>query len=189
MASVLSFWQLPDEEKAFLRYFARGGEVVAIRHMEAVADPAALRPLSVEELIGRSDSIRLYFTLRSVVADPLRLHRWESESPGEPVRYSLPVDFPAIVYDAGTLADGRLSKSNVAADTSQASSEVAAWVRRVFGWLRRATPHWHEYEAYRVTELAAREALGGLSLVPYHGWKGASTGRSSFAPRRRVGKG
>ncbi len=183
MASVVSFWQLPDEEATFFRYLARGGKVVAIRHMEAVPDPATLRPMPVETLVGRPDAGRLYLTLRSAVADPLPLHRWEPETPGEPVRYSLADEVPAIVYDAGTLANGRLSKSNAVAYPSQAPVAVAAWMRRVFGWLRRATPHWHEYDAYRVTELAAQAALGGLSLVPYHGWRGRSTGRSSFAPR------
>ena len=56
-------------------------------------------------------------------------------------------------------------------------------MRRVFAWLRRHTPHWHEYQGYRVTERAAHATLGGLLLVPYHGWRGDTTGRSSFAPR------
>lgn len=183
MASVVTFWQLPDEEAAFLRYLAGGGEVVAIRHMEAVPDPVSLRPVPVEELVGRTDAGRLYFTLGSIATEPMPLHRWEPEPPGEPVQFSLPVGLPAIVYDAGTLADGALSQSNAAAYPSKAPAMVAAWMRRVFGWLRRAAPHWHEYESYRVTELAAQEALGGLALVPYHGWRGRSTGRSSFAPR------
>jgi hypothetical protein len=183
MASVVTFWQLPDEEAAFLRSLARGGQVVAIRHRETVPDPAPLRPVPVEELVGRADAGRLYLTLRSVTTGPLPLHRWEPELLGEPVRFSLPVGFPAIVYDAGTLVDGALSQSNAAAYPSEAPAVVAAWMRRVFGWLRRAAPHWHEYEGYRVTELAAQAALGGLSLVPYHGWRGRSTGRSSFAPR------
>jgi hypothetical protein len=183
MPSVVTFWQLPTEEEAFLRYLGRGGESVAVRHMEAVPDPATLRPVPVEELVGRTDTGRLYLTLRSVVAEPLPLHRWEPESPGEPVRYSLPVEFPAIVYDAGTLVGRALSQSNCAAYPSEAPAAVAVWMRRVFGWLRRTTPHWHEYERYRVTEFAAQAALGGLSLVPDHGWRGRSTGRSSFAPR------
>jgi len=188
MPSVVGFWQLPSEEAMFFRYLARGGDVVAIRHREAVPDPSVIRPLSVADLIGRQDSDRVYLTLQSVVAEPLPLHRWEPESSGEPVRYSLPVGFPAIVYDAGRLADGQLSQSNASAYPSQAPAVVAAWMRRVFGWLRRATPHWHEYKSYRVTVLAAKAALDGLLLVPYHGWRGASTGRSSFAPRRRVGR-
>jgi hypothetical protein len=183
MASVVTFWQLPDEETAFLRYLARGGEVVAIRHMEAVPDPATLRAVAVEELVNRPDAARLYLTLRSAVADPLPLYRWEPESPGAPTRYSLPIGFPAIVYDAGTLVGAALSQSNAAAYPSEAPAALAAWMRRVFAWLRRAAPHWHEYEGYRVTELAAQAAIGGLSLVPYHGWRGRSTGRSSFAPR------
>jgi hypothetical protein len=183
MASVVSFWQLPEEEVTFLRYLARNGEVVAIRHMEAVPDPAALQAVPVEELVGRPDSTRLYLTLRAVVADPLPLHRWEPKSPSEPVRFSLPVEFPAIVYDAGTLAGGELSKSNAAAYPSWAPAAVAAWMRRVFGWLRRAAPHWHDYESYRVTERAAQATFAGVSLVPYHGWRGKPTGRSSFASR------
>jgi hypothetical protein len=189
MASVVTFWQMPSEEEVFLRYLARGEDVVAIRHREAVPDPSVIRPISVADLIGRPDADRVYLTLQSVVAEPLPLYRWEPESPGEPVRYQLPVGFPAIVYDAGWLAGVELSQSNAAAYPSEAPAAVAGWMRRVFGWLRRAAPHWHEYDAYRVTELAANAALDGLSLVPYHGWRGTSTGRSSFAPRRRAGRG
>ena len=188
MASVVAFWQLPSEEESFLGYLARGGDVVAIRHREAVSDPAAIHPVPVAELIGRTDTHRLYLTLQSETAEPLELRRWEPETRGEPVRYSLPVGFPAIVYDAGTLAEGRLSQSHAAAYPSQAPAPVAAWMRRVFGWLRRATPQWHEYERYRATELAAQAAIGGLVLVPHHAWRGSSTGRSSFAPRQRAGK-
>src|SRR5262245_25770966 len=130
MASVVSFWQLPAEEERFLRYLADGGEVVAIRHMEAVADPAAIRPVPVADLFGRTDTSRLYLTLRSAVARPLKLHRWEPDSPKEPVRYSLPAEFPAIVYDVGTMTDGRLSKSNASAYPATAPAEVAAWMRR-----------------------------------------------------------
>jgi hypothetical protein len=184
MASVVTFWQLPSEEEALLRYLSRGGDVVAIRHCEAVPDPAAIRPTPVTDLVGRPDSGRVYFTLRLVVAEPLPLHRWDPESPGDPVRYSLPVAFPAIVYDAGSLVGRQLSQSNAAAYPAQAPAEVAAWMQRVFGWLRRASPHWHEYPGYRVTDLAAEAALDGLLLVPYHGWQGTPTGRSSFAPRR-----
>ena len=187
MASVVTFWQLPSEEEAFLRYLSRGGDVVAIRHCEAVPDPSAIRPTSVAELIGRRDCDRVYLTLKSVTAGPLPLHRWDPESPGKPVQYSLPVDFPAIVYDAGSLKRRQLSQSNAAAYPAQAPANVAAWMRRVFGWLRRSAPHWHEYQRYRVTELAAKAALDGQLLVPYHGWRGTSTGRSSFAPRRVVG--
>jgi hypothetical protein len=82
MASVVTFWQLPSEEESFLRYLARGGDVCAIRHMEAVADPAAIHPVPVEELIGRADTQRLYLTLRSVAMIPLELHRWDPKSPG-----------------------------------------------------------------------------------------------------------
>jgi hypothetical protein len=185
MASVVTFWQMPGEEERFLRYLAGSGEVVAIRHREAVPDPAAIRPAPIEEVIGRTDAGRLYLTLRAVTTGPLPLHRFEPASPGKPILYSLAIRFPAIVYDAGILADGRLSSSNAAAYPSQAPAEICAWMRRVFAWLRRNTPHWHEYETYRVTEQAARAALEGLALVPYHGWRGRLTGRSSFHRRPR----
>jgi hypothetical protein len=183
MASVIAFWQLPTEEASFLRYLARSGEVFAIRHMEAVDDPAALRPLPIEELIDRTDAGRLYLTLRSVGLAPLALHRWDPQTPGDAIRYSLPVRFPAIMYNAGTLVENCLSQSDASAYPSEAPAPVAAWMRRVFGWLRRSAPHWHEYRSYRVTELAAQAAIGGLNLVPYHGWQGRATGRSSFLPR------
>jgi hypothetical protein len=183
LASGVTYWQLPDEEADFFRYLAER-EVVAIRHMEAVADPAVLRPVPVCDLIGRADESRLFLTVPEVVSEPLPLKAWEPASPGEPVRYSLPYAFPAVMYDAGTLLGGRVSQTHASALPAVAPTSVAAWMRRVFGWLRRATPHWHEYPGYRVTDRAAEAALAGLVLTPYHGWSGNSTGRSSFAPRR-----
>jgi hypothetical protein len=158
MASVVTFWQLPCEEERFLRFLTRGGDVVAIRHMEAVVDRASIHPLPVGELIGRADTRRLYLTLRSVTAGSLELHRWEPKTQDEPVRYSLPSRFPAIMYDIGTLTEGRLSQSNAAAYPSYAPPAVAAWFSRVFAWLRRASPQWHEYRGYRCTELVLHGA-------------------------------
>ncbi len=84
MASVVTFWQLPGEEDAFFRYLARDNELVAIRHMEAVTDPTAIRPVLIEEVIGRTDAGRLYLSLRPVTVGPLPLHCFEPKSPGEP---------------------------------------------------------------------------------------------------------
>ena len=184
MASVLTFWQLPDEEAAFFRDLARGG-VVAVRCQEAVPDPAALVPVPVAELAGRSDAGRLFLFPDAALADPLPLRRWEPEEPGGPARYAPAAGVPAVIYDAGTVRGGALSLSSATAAPAAAPAATAAWMRRVVARLRRAAPHWHEHERYRLTESAARAARGGLVLVPYHGWRGRSTGRSGVLPADR----
>jgi hypothetical protein len=184
MASVVTFWQLPGEESALFRYLATNSDVVGIRHCEAVSDPKHIRVEPISTFIGRQDRTRVYMTLR-FATDPLSLHVWEPEKPGNPILYSLPVEFPAIVYDAGAVVEGRLSLSNTAAHPSRVPAEVEAWMRRVFAWLRRTTPHWFQYETYRATEAAAQAVAGGLELVPHHGWTGPVSGRSSLAQKRK----
>jgi hypothetical protein len=179
MPSVVTFWQMPSEEEKFFRYLARF-DARAIRHPEDVADPEKIRAVPIKSLIGRKDAERVYLTLPSMLEKPLSLQKWNQDKPGESVRYTISYSFPAIIYDAGTLEENRLSQSNVSCDLSQSLSEVVVWMRRVLGWLRRATPHWCEFEGCRVTELAMQASIGGMSLVPYHGWSGNSTGRSSF---------
>lgn len=189
MASVVTFWQMPDEEDHLFRHLAKREDACAIPFSEAVTDPSLIIAMPMESLVGRCASNRLYLTLREFAKVP-PLHAWAPDDRNERTRYSLPMSFPAIVYDAGTLADGRLSQSNVSAyssvwdEAAKASRSMpegfVKWMRRVMGWLRRATPDWHEYESYRVSKKAAQAAMNGLVLVPYHGWSGNSTGRSSF---------
>jgi hypothetical protein len=184
MATIIAFWQLPGEEAEFFRFLARKSDVVGIRLMQAVPTTDEIRAQPIAAFMNRPDTTRLYLTLASVFP-PTHFRTWQSNQPGERVLYSLPEDFPAIIYDCGVESDGNVSQSHACAYPSSAPREVAAWMRRVFDWLRRATPHWFEYEGYRATPAAARYSMSGLNLVPYHGWTGRRTGRNSFTTKRR----
>jgi hypothetical protein len=191
MASVVTFWQLPEEEDVFFNYLSRKDDVHAFPLEDAVADPGLIRSAAIRQFVGRESDTRLYITPREYAASP-KVFAFQPTSLGQPVRYQLASEFPALVYDRGSLKDGRLSQSNVCAYTGYVDAEARVfhkmpagflgWLKRVMGWLRRATPQWHSYPGYRATNAAAQAAISGLVLVPYHGWSGAYTGNSSFMP-------
>jgi hypothetical protein len=194
MACVVTFWQLPQEEDLFFSYVSRKDDVDAFPLIEAVADPGLIRAAPISQLVGRASDVRLYITPREYAASP-KLFAFQPTSLDQPVRYSLASEFPALVYDRGSLKNGRLSQSNASAYTGYVDAKARvfhkmpagflSWLKRVMGWLRRAKPQWHDYPGYRATNAAAQAALSGLVLVPYHGWSGTYTGNSSFMPGYR----
>jgi hypothetical protein len=187
--SGVTYWQLPTEEAAFFEYLAGTGEVYAIPHKQPVGSPEQIQAQPLATFLGRPDRARLYLTLREYALAP-SLFEIRPADPAQPVRYTLAADFPSVMYTPGTIEGGRLAQSNASARTYyvDAARQVVQkmpepfmrWLKKVMGWIRRATPEWHEYRGYRVTRQAAAAASAGLILVPYHGWSGPSTGESSF---------
>jgi hypothetical protein len=59
MASVVTFWQLPEEESAFLEYLESTGDIVGVPWSK-VPDRALLEPTPLQTLISRDpDSVLL----------------------------------------------------------------------------------------------------------------------------------
>src|SRR6516164_208184 len=123
MASGVTFWQLPEEEEVFFRYLMQKDSVQAFPLMEAVADPRLIRAAPIEQLLGRNSDMRLYITPQEY-ADHPKIFAFEPTGPGEPVRYTLAMDFPALLYTPGSLKDGQLSQSNASATTCYVDAEA-----------------------------------------------------------------
>ena len=191
MATGVTFWQLADDQDRFFRYLMQKGSVFAFPHFEAVADLGLIRAEPIEQFLLREFGPRLYITPQKYATHPT-FHAFPPSSSDQSVLYTLSAKFPALVYTPGSLKDGVLSQSNASAYTCYIDDEAQVihkmpadfllWLRQVTGWLRRATPEWHSYRGYRVTKAAAEAALSGLQLLPYHGWGGQCTGKSSFMP-------
>jgi len=48
----------------------------------------------------------------------------------------------------------------------QKPMEFVKWYKRVFGWVSKHTPLWHEYKSYRITERVAIAIQEGWELEP-----------------------
>jgi hypothetical protein len=191
MASGVTFWQMPDEEEVFFRYLLSKGDIDAFSFLFPARDPSDLRSSPLEAFLGRTDDTRLYLTLHEYAVQP-PIIEFQRQTLDDGPRYTFGVEFPSIMYSRGLVNHSQLSQSNASARTCYPDKAVTVvhkmpepflrWVKATMSWLRRATPEWHEYRGYRATKRAAQAALGGLKLVPYHGWSGNSTGESSFMP-------
>ena len=86
---------------------------------------------------------------------------------------------PVIGYQRGReISPGKLTPSNLYAywefpATTHSSmvakpEEFVSWAKKVFQWVYKATPCWHEYKSYRVSKRVKESILDeGLEIVPY----------------------
>lgn len=189
MATGLTFWQMPDEQDAFLDYVAKTGDILAISDFEAVPLRENLRPVPVADFMGHSFK-RLHI-FPSEFANCIVIREWPPDAQHVAPIYSIDTaPSPLIMYTPGSLTDGALSQSNLSTNWSclDATGRIIVdkprgfrpWGERVFRWLRRATPEWYGCRSYRCTSMAAGRAEDGVRLVLYHGWSGKHTGKGSF---------
>jgi hypothetical protein len=176
MAAVVTYWQLPEDEKDFLSFLQGTGNVLALPD-RWVSSREELAPRPIPAFVDQYDPNQLLFGLDSHVTT-LRIE--EHRVDGAP-RFALPHMEPCVIaYGRGRLCDGKLAQSNLSAYWSYPSRvglglvkkdpEFVAWARHVMGWVRRATPKrliCNGYP-YRATSRAANEVAGGrVQLVLY----------------------
>jgi hypothetical protein len=176
MPAVITFWQLPDEEKEFLDFLESTGHVVAIP-VHWVKDRADLSPQPIRNFIEKHDPDRLYFGLESQLAD---VDIQPSEYEGE-WGYKGPsgADACLIGYDRPKFRSGtKLVQSNLAAywtclDETQSTmvdktEDFVRWGKKVFGWVRKHTPEWHGNKGYRATK-RVKDSIeeGSIEVVSY----------------------
>lgn len=112
MASVVTFWQLPEEEPLFLDYLESTGDIVGIPWCK-VPDRALLEPRPLRTLISQEpDSVLV--GLREVLAE-LPINTFNED--GSKTYAVATSKVPMLMYSRGQWqAENKLGRSNIAAD-------------------------------------------------------------------------
>lgn len=172
MASVVAFWQLPEEESAFLEYLESTGDIVGMPWSKVPAR-ALLEPTPLQTLISRDpDSVLL--GQRELLGEmPINTFNEDGST-----TYAVSVSkVPMLIYRRGKWrAKNKLGGSNLSGDWTTVSDDgsriidkpeaFAKWGRKVMAWVRKRTPYWHQYERYRITAAVAEAIKHGLEIVP-----------------------
>lgn len=175
MPAVLTFWWLPDEEDDFLRYLEEGWESLAVLDEWAVRR-RDISPQPISSYIDEHDPDYLLFGLpHHVSEEPVVTCVVDGK-----LLYGLtPERSRVIAYSRGKIAAGqRLTLSNLAAYWDRLDEagtrivpkdpEFVKWGKKVFAWVRRHTPDWHEYKSYRASTQVKEAFLNGeVELVSY----------------------
>jgi hypothetical protein len=177
MAAVVTFWQLPEDEKKFLDFLLKTGNVVAMP-AESVKIKKELVPQPIVPYIEQHDPVQLQFALE----------RFAKQTEIEVIEHNGEKYFrrdymsPCLIsYRRGRCGDGKkLGLSNLSAywdypneDNTKLlvkDPEFIHWAKKVFNWVRRATPARVECNGfpYRATK-KFKEAVceGKLEAVLY----------------------
>jgi hypothetical protein len=168
MPSVLTFWQLPEEEAAFIEYLQTTGNVLALPS-RWVKTREELSPQPIRAYLETHDPPQISFGLEQHLKDispEPRIYEGESGfmQPSE-------MEFCLIGYNRPRFRrNTELGQSNLAAYWQRLDPEArilvekppefVRWGKAVFAWLRRHTPEWHQ-KWYRVTQGAMAAKLCG----------------------------
>jgi hypothetical protein len=169
MPAVIGFWRLPEEERRFLDYVSRSGDVVAFP-FDKVPDRSVIKPHRAIKYIEERDPDGVLLAL-SVHASLVRA-----------VEVTTPRGFfladymraPVIIYSRGRLRDRRLGGCNLATYWSYLGDDermkdhpaaFVAWAKRIYRWVRADTPV-KLSKGWRATTAVAAAIDGGLEIVP-----------------------
>ena len=175
--SAISFWRFPEEEETFLDFLDRTGNVIAIPyknfHSLEEITPRPLREL-VKDSDSNSDSYSLLIGLDHWI-NQIKAHSRFHD--GENIFGISYFDSPLIVYDRGRIYESqKLLRSNLCGAWSYVddqkrvihkSDAFIKWSKKVFAWVRKATPEFHQYRTYRLTPRVAEAIRNNLiEIVP-----------------------
>jgi hypothetical protein len=108
MASVVTYWQVPEDERDFLDYLLKTGDVVAVLD-EWVESRDLLRPVPIATHIERENTIGFQFALRHL----LDVNYTDERQFDGKTQFCLSMRSNTISYRRGLLANGRLPQSNL----------------------------------------------------------------------------
>jgi hypothetical protein len=177
MTVVVSFWRFPEEEEAFLDFLDKTGNVVAIPYQN-FHNLEAIKPQPLREMIKNSD---LNSASHSLL---IGLEHWMDQIRVNPYFHNggniFAVSYlysPLIVYDRGQFREpNKLGMSNLCTTRSYYDDgkkliykpdEFVKWGKKVFSWVRKETPEFHQYKTYRLTLRVAEAVRNNLiDIVP-----------------------
>jgi hypothetical protein len=169
MPSVVTYWQSVEDETDFFRFLQSTGDVLALpaNWMET---KEVFVPQHVEPFVNRYDPDQLLLTQEG------NGFLWEIERRqfDRDIRFGIPIMTSCVfAYRRGKFRNGKLAQSNISAyldyPTEDKSSLVAKpdqfvlWVKKVIGWIRKATPERIECNGYpyRATRRVKTSVLDG----------------------------
>jgi hypothetical protein len=167
MATVFTYWRLPEEEQEFLAFLAKSGGAVALP-FESVRrkDSMVFRPM--RELLESDDPQSVVFCPEEF-SGQLQIHEYSDEL--DKYFTASPMDSPVIAYKRGKLEGNELDITSFAAYWKFVTDagdrwldkpeEFVSWGKRVFRWLRRTATIRREPEACPFTAKAAKAIEGG----------------------------
>jgi hypothetical protein len=176
MAAVATFWWFPDEQEPFLNYLGESDHVVALP-FGAFGDKAEIQTQPVSALVGSNNPRQVLLCLAEQTSQ-VRLVNAPPGPSGKSFRISL-VDSCVIAYDRAVfIGANKLAASNLAAYWEYPNATKAEmidkpegfvnWAKKVFQWVYKVTPEWHQYKTYRISK-RVKQAIkeGKLELEVY----------------------
>jgi hypothetical protein len=176
MPAVVTYWQLPDDEKEFLDFLLSTGSILAVpsHWVEAKEE---LVPQPIASFIEHYDPDQLLFGLEEYVLRPA-IERREFD---RKLLFGVPCMKPCLItYSRGKLRNGKLPQSNLSAYLDYPSEgaskllrkeqDFVRWVKKVMGWVRKFTPEQAECNGYpyRATKRVSNAICEGkLEVVLY----------------------
>jgi hypothetical protein len=170
MPAVITFWRLPEEERAFLDYLSSTGDVVAFPFVNA-PERSVIAPHPAAAYLEREDPDDALLTL---AAHAPRVRTLEVKAPSG-IRF-VPdhIRSPVIAYKRGKRRDRQLGGSNLATYWSfvdddgrmhDQPSDFVTWAKKVYRWVRAAAPV-KLSAGWRATPAAAAAIKNGLEIMP-----------------------
>lgn len=175
MNTVVSFWQLPDDEKEFLAFLQGTGTILALpdRWVERKEE---LLPQPIVPFIEEQDPHQLLFGLEEHFLGMIV----EEHAVEDGTRFALPYMEPCVIaYRRGRMHNGKWGLSTLSAyldfPSPDASKLIAKdqgfvrWAEKVMAWARRATPerikcNGYPYRASRRMKKAVSEGEVEVAL-------------------------
>lgn len=175
MPAVVTFWQLPEDEKDFFRFLQTTGNILAL-HSGPVEKQEDLGPLPLASFIEKYNPYQIiigkYIYLEKLII--------QSYYYNGATMYRVPyMEHCTLIYTRANIRDSMLPQSNLCAYWDFPSDDgkmlikkdqdFVKWGKRILSWVRRATPERLEcngflYPATRRVRDAVSEGSLGLVL-------------------------
>ncbi len=172
MAVNITFWYLPEDEKEFLDFIKKDERVVALPFENTT--PVAKSELSTpDQLIQRENCAQMFLTLNSLLEEV----KWVGyESEGKKLYGIDAVNSPVISFSRSVFrGENKLGQAAISAQLEKLTKnrknlvdqkeEFISWVNKVFTFVRKSTPEFHQYKSYRISKRVIEAKQYGLDLV------------------------
>jgi hypothetical protein len=172
MSSVVTYWQLPNDEKEFFEFLRSTGNVLAVPDAWFDAKQE-LVPEPLLTFLENSDPTHFSFGLEECLPD-LKV---ESHDFNGSIKFGFSLmASPLIGYDRGLPRNGELPQSNLCAYVNypdvgatrllDKNPSFVRWMKKVMSWARKASPEKLECNGfpYRATR-RAKEAVSEGRII------------------------